>query len=37
MIYRDFGPIVVGVDVGGPENGFHAVALLDAQFVEMHS
>jgi len=37
MIHRDSGPIVVGVDVDGPKNGFHAVAVLDGQFVEMHS
>ncbi len=27
-------PVVVGVDVGGPEKGFHAVALNDGQFFE---
>lgn len=27
-------PVVVGVDVGGPEKGFHAVALKDGQFFE---
>ena len=27
-------PIVVGVDVGGPKKGFHAVALEDGQFFD---
>lgn len=27
-------PIVVGVDVGGPKKGFHAVALREGQFFE---
>ena len=27
-------PIVVGVDVGGPKKGFHAVALRESQFFE---
>jgi hypothetical protein len=26
------GSIVVGVDVGGPKNGFHAVALHDGSY-----
>lgn len=28
-------PVVVGVDVGGPKKGFHAVALKDRQLFEM--
>ena len=31
MSHRDSGSIVVGVDVGGPKKGFHAVALQDGQ------
>ena len=30
----DSTSIVVGVDVGGPKKGFHAVALRGGQFVE---
>jgi predicted nuclease with RNAse H fold len=30
-------PIVVGVDVGGPKKGFHAVALRDGEFSEKFS
>ncbi len=29
MKRRELGSIVVGVDVGGPKKGFHAVALQD--------
>ncbi len=28
------GPVVVGVDVGGPKKGFHTVALREGQFLE---
>jgi hypothetical protein len=31
------GSIVVGVDVGGPTKGFHAVALQDGQYHERPS
>jgi len=31
------GSIVVGVDVGGPKKGFHAVALRDEQYCEKFS
>jgi predicted nuclease with RNAse H fold len=31
------GSIVVGVDVGGPKKGFHAVALQDGQYREQRS
>jgi predicted nuclease with RNAse H fold len=34
MSHRDSGSIVVGVDVGGPKKGFHAVALQDGQYCE---
>ena len=32
--HRDSVPIIVGVDVGGPKKGFHAVALCGWQFRE---
>ena len=34
MSHRDSGSIVVGVDVGGPKKGFHAVALQGGQYRE---
>jgi len=37
MKQHKFGSIVVGVDVGGPKKGFHAVALQDGQYREKHS
>jgi predicted nuclease with RNAse H fold len=30
----DSVPVIVGVDVGGPKKGFHAVALREEQFIE---
>lgn len=32
--HLDSVPAIVGVDVGGPKKGFHAVALCDGQFSE---
>jgi len=37
MKQREPGSIVVGVDVGGPKKGFHAVALQDGQHREQLS
>lgn len=34
MNHHKPGSIVVGVDVGGPRKGFHAVALQDGQYPE---
>jgi predicted nuclease with RNAse H fold len=34
MSHRDSGSIVVGIDVGGPKKGFHAVAFQDGQYRE---
>lgn len=34
MNQQTFAPLVVGVDVGGPKKGFHAVALRGGQFFE---
>jgi predicted nuclease with RNAse H fold len=34
MNQHEPGSIVVGVDVGEPKNGFHAVALRDEQYCE---
>lgn len=34
MNQHELGSIVVGVDVGGPKKGFHAVALQDGQYRE---
>jgi hypothetical protein len=34
MNQHEPGSIVVGVDVGGPTKGFHAVALQDGQYRE---
>lgn len=31
------GPIVVGIDVGGPKKGFHAVALRDGSYWAKHA
>jgi predicted nuclease with RNAse H fold len=35
MSHHDSVPIVAGVDVGGPEKGFHAVALRDGDIFEL--
>lgn len=32
MNQHELGAIVIGVDVGGPKKGFHAVALQDGQY-----
>jgi predicted nuclease with RNAse H fold len=37
MNHHEPGSIVVGVDVGGPKKGFHAVALQDGQYREQLS
>jgi predicted nuclease with RNAse H fold len=37
MNQHEPGSIVVGVDVGGPKKGFHAVALQDGQYREQLS
>ena len=37
MNHHKPGSIVVGVDVGGPTKGFHAVALQDGQYREQLS
>ena len=34
MNQRELGSTVVGVDVGGPKKGFHAVAIQDGQYRE---
>lgn len=34
MSTSSFNTVVVGVDVGGPKKGFHAVALREGQFLE---
>jgi predicted nuclease with RNAse H fold len=34
MNHNDSAPVVVGVDVGGPKKGFHAVALRDGHIFE---
>ena len=34
MKQHELGSIVVGVHVGGPTKGFHAVALQDGQYPE---
>lgn len=34
MNHHETGSIVVGVDVGGPTEGFHAVALQDGKYRE---
>ena len=35
MSHNDSAPIVVGVDVGGPKKGFHAVAIRKGQIIEI--
>jgi hypothetical protein len=37
MSQHDSAPVVVGVDVGGPKKGFHAVALRDGKFLQKFS
>jgi hypothetical protein len=37
MSQHESGSLVVGVDVGGPKKGFHAVALQDGQYFEQFS
>lgn len=37
MDQHEPGSIVVGVDVGGPKKGFHAVALQDGQYRQKFS
>ena len=37
MSRTPLAPVVVGVDVGGPKKGFHAVALRDGVFEEFTS
>lgn len=37
MSQHDSAPVVVGIDVGGPKKGFHAVALRDGEFLQKFS
>lgn len=37
MSHNDSAPIVVGVDVGGPKKGFHAVAIRKGKIIETYA
>jgi predicted nuclease with RNAse H fold len=37
MSHNDSAPIVVGVDVGGPKKGFHAVAIRKGKIIETYT